>query len=125
MKGLKITYWTTTILLSLMMLFSAAMYFTPEVAENFGKIGYPSAFRIELGIAKFLGAIAILIPVASRIKEWAYFGFFLTFVSAIIAHLSIGDKNIAPIFVAIALLVTSYITYHRIAQHKSAASTRS
>jgi hypothetical protein len=124
MKGLKITYWTSTILISLMMLFSAAMYFTPEVTENFGKIGYPNAFRIELGIAKFLGAIVLLIPIMPRIKEWAYFGFFLTFVSAIIAHLSIGDTNIAPIFVAIALLVTSYVTYHRLAQLKSTAATR-
>lgn len=125
MKGLKITYWTSTILIGLMMLLSAVMYFTaPEVSKNFTKVGYPDYFRVELGIAKFLGAVILLIPALPRVKEWAYFGFFLTFVSAIIAHLSIGDTNIAPVIVAILLLVTSYVTYHRLAQRKTAVAAR-
>jgi hypothetical protein len=121
MKGLKITYWTTTILISLMMLMSAIMYFTaPEVAKGFKMIGFPQYFRVELGIAKFIGAILLLAPVFPRLKEWTYFGFFLTFVSAMIAHLSSGDKNIGGIIVAILLLTTSYVTYHRVAKLKAA-----
>lgn len=125
MKGLTITYWTTTTLISLMMLFSGAMYFaSPDVAKGFKLIGFPDFFRVELGIAKLIGAIILLAPVFPRLKEWAYFGFFLTFVSAIIAHLSVGDTNIVPIIVAILLLATSYVTYHRIAQRKAAVVTR-
>jgi hypothetical protein len=120
MKALKITYWTTTILISLMMLMSAIMYFTkPEIAAGFKMMGFNDAFRIELGVAKFLGAIVLLIPMFPRLKEWAYFGFFLTFVSALIAHLSIGDTNVAGVVVAFLLLTTSYVTYHRIAKAKT------
>jgi uncharacterized membrane protein YphA (DoxX/SURF4 family) len=122
MKGLKITYWTTTVLISLMMLMSGSMYFaSPEVAEGFHKIGFPDFFRVELGIAKILGAIVLLVPITPRIKEWAYFGFLLSFISAIFAHLSIGDTNITMVFVAILLLVTSYITFHKLAKLKTAA----
>jgi len=32
-----------------------------------------------------------LAPVPARLKEWAYAGFAITLVSALIAHLSVGD----------------------------------
>ena len=56
MKKLKITYWITTVLFSVMMLFSATMYFTsPEMAQTFEHLGFPDYFRVELGIAKIIG----------------------------------------------------------------------
>jgi len=92
MKGIKVTYWITTIFISLMMLMSVFMYLTaPQVKAGFAHLGYPDYFRVELAIAKFLGVIALLAPVKGRIKEWAYFGFFACFVSAFIAHTTVGD----------------------------------
>lgn len=93
MKKTKLIYWTTTGLFSAMMLFSAFAYFTsPEVAASFTKAGFPDYFRVELGAAKFIGAIVLLVPqVPARIKEWAYAGFGITLISAAIAHASIGD----------------------------------
>lgn len=116
MKTIKITYWTSTIIVSLMMTMSAFMYFTnPEVAENFRKMGFQDFFRIELGIAKIIGAILLLAPVPARVKEWTYAGFGITFISAFIAHVASGDPiaNIIMPLVVFAVLIVSYITYHK------------
>jgi hypothetical protein len=98
------------------MMMSSAMYFiSEEIMTTFHKLGFPDFFRIELGIAKFLGAIALLAPLGSRVKEWAYFGFALTFVSAFALHLASGDPVSAVVspLVALSLLIVSYLTYHR------------
>jgi len=117
MKKFKITYWVSTSLISLMMLSSAYMYLTaPQIKAGFVHLGFPDYFRVELAIAKFLGALALIIPiVSSRIKEWAYFGFFTCFVSALIAHISSGDPASvwAMVIIALVLLITSYFCYHK------------
>ena len=118
MKKIKITYWITTILISLMMLSSAIMYFSsPEVKTGFVHLGFPDYFRVELGVLKLLGVFVLLIPVLKgRYKEWAYFGFFITFVSALIAHISTGDPagKWAMTIVAAALLSVSYLSYKKL-----------
>lgn len=103
MKKDKIIFWITTGIVSVMMLFSAFNYFTnEEIKAAFVHLGFPSYFRIELATAKILGVIALLLPITPfGIKQFAYFGFTITFVSAFIAHLSSGD----PISVAVAPLV--------------------
>jgi hypothetical protein len=55
-------------------------------------LGFPDYFRIELGAGKLLGAIALILPfVPRKVKEFAYAGFTIIFVSAFIAHLASGD----------------------------------
>ena len=109
----KIIYWTSTALVSLMMLFSAYAYFTdPNISEAFISMGFKDFFRIELGIAKILGVLALLIPsIPYVIKEWAYAGFGITFISAFIAHSANGHPTSAIIMpiVALALLAVSRI----------------
>jgi hypothetical protein len=99
----KIIYWTTTGIITAMMLFSAFGYFTsPDMKAAFVHLGFPDYFRIELGVLKVLGAFALILPIVSdKIKSFAYFGFALTFVSAFIAHIASGD----PISVAAAPIV--------------------
>ncbi len=63
----------------------------PQVAEAFRHLGFPDYFRVELSWAKFLGVAVLLAPVPGRLKEWAYAGFAITLVSALIAHLVVGD----------------------------------
>ena len=47
---------------------------------------------MELSWAKFAGVVALLVPmVPARVKEWAYAGFAITLVSALIAHFAVGD----------------------------------
>jgi VIT1/CCC1 family predicted Fe2+/Mn2+ transporter len=117
MKKNAIIYWTTTSLFSLMMLFSASLYFTsPEVQANFTKMGFQDAFRIELGIAKIIGALVLMIPFFNQsIKEWAYAGFGITLISASILHASNGDPAsmiFAPL-IFFGVLVVSHIFWKK------------
>src|SRR5258706_876266 len=93
MKKNTIIYWVSTGLLAFMMFFSAYAYFTkPEMAAAFKHLGFADYFRQELAVAKILGALVLLIPqIPGRVKEWAYAGFGITFISAAIAHFSNGD----------------------------------
>lgn len=117
MKVLKIAYWVTTGLVVLGMLFSFYNYFfNPMLKDAFAHLGFPDWFRVELGIAKLLGALALGLPmIPVRIKEWAYFGFFVNFLSAFLAHNIAGDPTAAQVspLIMLALLITSYITYHQ------------
>lgn len=117
MKTNKIIYWTTTGIISFMMLFSAFSYVTnPDMKAAFVHLGFPDYFRIELAILKVLGALVLIIPMVSdKIKSFAYFGFALTFVSASIAHLASGDPAsaiIAPI-IFLVILGVSYLIYNK------------
>ncbi len=116
MKAIKITYWITTVLICLMMTYSAYAYLTQEqMKQAFVHLGFPNYFRMELAIAKLIGVILLLAPVAKRLKEWAYAGFTITFISAFIAHTASGDPasvKAAPM-VFLAILIVSYITFHR------------
>jgi hypothetical protein len=115
----KYVYWGTTALLALMMAGSGTMYFVAEgAAETFAKLGFPDYFRVELGIAKILGAVALVAPVPRAVKEWTYAGFTISFVSALIAHAAVGDpvSALIPPAIALGLLVASYATYHSYAR---------
>lgn len=118
---MKITYWIITAIIALMMTYSAYAYLTqPAMAQGFQHLGFPNYFRIELAIAKIAGVVVLLAPVSARLKEWAYAGFAFTFISAFIAHTASGDPVLARLMplVLLALLITSYITYHK--QHQTA-----
>jgi hypothetical protein len=92
-KGLVAAFWISTALFALQMGFTAfAQLQLPQVAAAFVHLGFPAYFRIELSWLKFAGLAALLIPmVPARLKEWAYAGFAITLVSALIAHLAVGD----------------------------------
>jgi len=111
-RKLSAGYWASTGLFALMMALSGVMYLTqPMMAQAFAHLGFPAYFRVELGVAKLLGVAALLAPVPRRVKEWAYAGFGITLVSAVLAH-SVVDgpaKAVAPV-VALALLVASYLS---------------
>ena len=91
-KAKTIVYWIVTALFCLQMSFTAyAQLRLPQVAEAFTHLGFPAYFRVELSWAKLLGVVLLIAPVPARLKEWAYAGFAITLVSALIAHLSVGD----------------------------------
>jgi hypothetical protein len=92
-KGLVAGFWISTALFCLQMSFTAyAELRLPQVAEAFTHLGFPAYFRIELSWAKLAGVAALLVPmVPARLKEWAYAGFAITLVSALVAHLSVRD----------------------------------
>ena len=118
MKKTKIIYWAVTGFLSVMLLFNAAQYlFNPQLVKDFIHLGFPDYFRIELAFAKTIGAMVLIIPkIPIRIKEWAYAGFAITFISATIAHYSSGDAIGYVIFplVFLVILVFSNIYLHKL-----------
>jgi hypothetical protein len=87
-----VCYWLATAVFCLQMGFTAyAQLNLPVVAGMFGHLGFPDYFRVELSWAKVLGIALLLAPVPARLKEWAHAGFVITLVSALVAHLSMGD----------------------------------
>jgi DoxX-like protein len=109
----KIAYWASTGLLAAMSLFAAFAYLSggSQAVEGFAHVGYPQQLRIILGIAKPLGAIALLIPGWPILKEWAYAGFTFAWISAFVAHCLAKDGGEAFMpLVLLALLIVSYVT---------------
>lgn len=91
-RATAIGFWLATGLFCLQMGFTAfAQLRLPQVADAFTHLGYPSYFRVELSWAKFIGIALLLAPVSARFKEWAYAGFAITLISALIAHWAVGD----------------------------------
>ena len=107
----KLTYWVSTGLLAALSVFAAFTYLSgsPQAVQGFAHVGYPQQLRITLGIAKLLGAIALVFPGLPKLKEWAYAGFTFAWVSAIVAHYLAKDGPEA--FVPLILLVLLFISY--------------
>ena len=108
------------------MLFSA--YFSYSHAKDLQRLGFPDYFRIELVIAKVIGAIVLLLPrTPLRVKEWIYAGFIITMISALTAHISTNDQIGRIIFVLVDLiLITLSINYvskkdYEAAKHSASA----
>ena len=113
MKKNKIIYWTSTILVSVAMLISGSIYlYDPSIIEAaHPDMGFPDYFKMELGVAKVLGAIALLLPmVPNKIKDFAYAGFTIILISAFIAHVAIDDgiKDMVMPLIILGIMVVSY-----------------
>lgn len=116
MNKLKITYYATTAIISVMMLFIAFETLTkPEVKISMAHLGFPDYFRIELGIAKIIGAVLIWLPVR-LLRETAYIGFAIIFASASLAHAAVGDPLAKVItgLAFLAILIVSYVCVARL-----------
>ena|ERR1700742_252685 len=117
-KATTILFWTFTGLFCLEMCFTAYYELLPQGAEAFTRLGFPNgSFRVELSLAKLAGVALLLIPlVPARLKEWAYAGFAINLVSAVIAHLSIGDRKLAfvPSTLTGLLWAGAYFFWHRL-----------
>ena len=117
-KAMTIAYWLITALFCLEMSFTAYYELLPQGAQAFARLGFPAGyFRFELSLAKLAGVAVLLIPlVPERLKEWAYAGFAINLVSAIIAHLSISDRPLAfvPSTLTSVLWAFSYFFRHRL-----------
>lgn len=114
-------YWTAKIFISFFILFSA--YFSYTHAKDLQELGFPDYFRIELVIAKIIGAIVLLLPFTPvRVKEWVYAGFIIAMISALTAHICSGDPLSKIIFVSVDLILVfismRYVSGKDLSQHK-------
>lgn len=81
-------------------------------------LGYPVYFVTILVVFKVLGSLALIIPkVPARIKEWAYAGCAINFICAFISNWVVDGLNGLTFFpmLILAILIASYIQYHRLA----------
>lgn len=121
-KKLKIAFWIITGLFAFFMLGSAipdilSMPIAVEGMHN--QLGYPVYFIPFIGVAKALGAIAILIPGFPRIKEWAYAGLMFDLIGALYSMIAIGIPiaDWIGVMLPIACGVASYWLYMRLTKH--------
>ena len=103
-------YRISTGLLTLLMTFSAVMYFTQydTVSETISGLGFPTFIIYPLAIAKLLGVFAIWSNKTDILKEWAYAGFTFNLLLAFGAHFNAGDGEQYPALVGLVLLAVSY-----------------
>jgi hypothetical protein len=119
MKKTKILYWTFTGLFAFLMFGSAIpdVFSHPVAVKGMHEdLGYPLYLLPFIGIAKWLGVIAILIPANyPRIKEWAYAGLFFDLIGATYSIMASGASaaNWAFMVLPLGLGVLSYIFYHK------------
>jgi Zn-dependent protease with chaperone function len=135
MKNNKTIYWITTGIVCAVMVFSIINFNVknpvgPEIYRiegPFRHLGLPDYMRIELTIAKTLGVLALLIPgIPIKIKEFAYFGFAITLISASFAHFSSGDGIMFIIdpLIFLGVLIISYWYFGKIERRKKAVGIR-
>jgi hypothetical protein len=129
MKRNKTIYWTTTGIVCSVMVFSAINFNLTHPFGPFEKpfvhLGLPDYLRVELSVAKALGVLALLVPsVPRKAKEFAYFGFAITLISASIAHFSSGDGIMFVIdpLLFLGTLTVSYVYFNKLEDARSSAS---
>lgn len=119
-KTRRITYWTVTGLFALLMLMDGFAGVAREAngQEAFRQLGYPLYFMSLLGVAKILGAVALVQTRFPTLKEWAYAGFTINFLSAAMSWLLVGQGLAYAAFplVALALLLGTYYLWKRVSQ---------
>jgi hypothetical protein len=121
MKSTKITYWVTTGIICLFSM-NAIMMNSQMAIEGTKHLGIPRYLGLEVSIGQLIGAVLLIIPaIPARVKEWAYTGFGIMYLTAAIAHIAVGDP-IGHTIMAIAfflLLIVSYSSFHKLQKAKA------
>ena len=121
MKSTKIIYWVTTSIICLFA--STAIFMNSEMAiEGTKHLGIPRYLGLEVSIGQLIGLVLLIVPaVPARFKEWAYVGFGIMYLTAVNAHLSVGDpmNNTIMAIVFFGLLLVSYTSFHKLQKSKA------
>ena len=114
-KATNRTYWISTTLFALLMIFSAAGGLQPSqqaIQLMHNGLGYPIYFIQFISVAKVLGSIAILIPGFKRIKEWAYAGLFFDLAGAIFSGVAASDKFDPMMLTMVIWILPGILSYY-------------
>ena len=121
-KTIKIIYWVVTILFSLFMLYSGVseVMQIEQGKEIMKHLGYPIYVNTIIGVAKILGAFAILQWKFKTLKEWAYAGFTIDFIGASASFYFSGDGIVATLmpFIFLAVMFVSYFLWKKVERIK-------
>ncbi len=113
-KTINILYWTFTILFAGLMAFTAVpdVLMLPEAIQYIAALGYPRYIIPFIGVAKLLGAVAILIPGLNKIKEWAYAGLFIDLAGAAYSGLAISPAFDPKILGMLMFIIPGVLSYY-------------
>src|SRR5262245_17388666 len=105
-------YWITTLLVTfeLVASFIWVLVGTQYVANNLTHLGYPLYLPNIIGVFDLPGAVVLVAPGFTRLKEWAYAGATIKYAGAVASHMFTGDGPdiwIGPLVFGI-LTITSW-----------------
>lgn len=124
---MKIAYWIFTILIALLMVVSAIpdVLMVDGAIQIFEHLGYPRYLLPFIGVAKILGALAILQPSFPRLKEWAYAGITFDLIGALYSHLAVGDsiQFLIPPVLGLVFVLGSYFLLRKLESRQLAGAT--
>jgi len=123
-KTINITYRILTALYVLAMLGDAFGGIThqKEGVLNMQHLQYPIYMMTIMGVAKLLGALAILQTKFIAIKEWAFSGFTISFIGALWSRIYMGDGIglVLPPVIMLLITVVYYFLWKKFLQLKAA-----
>ncbi|MFL5740194.1 MAG: DoxX family protein [Flavisolibacter sp.] len=105
-------YWILTIGFGVTMLLAGIFFLAaaPNNVQNILHLGYPLYVLKILGVAKLLGAIAILWGRYPLLKEWAYVGYAFCLMGAAASHWFRSD-SFGVILIPLVILLVVFISY--------------
>lgn len=123
LKQITIAYWIVTVLFVIANFGSgiAELFPNQQALDLMTLLGYPAYFLTILGVAKILGAIAIIQSRFRAVKEWAYAGFTIDYISASASYYFTTRDIPSMIFpmIFLAVLFVSYVLWKNVEMHKA------
>jgi len=116
-KANNLIFWITTSFMVISEGIIPALTFRTQLArDGISHLGYPDYFGAMIVGFRIVGVMALLLPqIPARMKEWAYAGFAIEFLSASISYIAVDGLTlycVIPLF-SMTVLLTSYITFHK------------
>lgn len=116
MKKDRVIFWLATLVIIVVEGIGNVATFNQQYAKEIVyNLGYLEYFRVAMSAFKLTGLIILMIPkIPAWIKEWAYAGFFINTLFALVSYWSVkgvGEDLQFPVFVMVCLLVSHY--YHQ------------
>ena len=116
-KTNNIVFWIATSFIAISEGIIPAFTFRTQLArEGISHLGYPGYFGVMIVGFRIAGVLALLLPqVSARIKEWAYAGFAIEFLSASISYIAVDGFTfycLLPL-ISMTVLLLSYFTFHK------------
>jgi len=115
-KTLKVVYLIFMSIFSIIIIYSLCKYIFDfeTVAQEFNSLGYPEHLIPLLTLGQALGLFILVRNKGHWLPEWAYTGFFINFICAIVAHYMSKAGNGASAVLCLILLGSIYMLNKKI-----------